>query len=180
LDNAGEKLRARLWQLICKEELWAYFGVLIYIGLIHKSSIKDYWGSLDTTSLEYIIKKYISWTRFKQLNCYFECTEPWPDCDSILRSVFNSVNKLTKYIRLTYRKLYRPGTRLIVNETIKRFMGRAPEIINIPTKPTPKGFKIWVLANEGYILNWLWHARGNKAGLVNLDKTFTEEGFSKT
>ena len=79
LNNADE--RARLWQPICKEELWAYFGVLIYIGLTHKSSIEDYWGSLDTTSLEHIVKKYISWTRFKQLNCYFRCTEPWLDND---------------------------------------------------------------------------------------------------
>jgi hypothetical protein len=32
-------------------------------------------------------------------------------------------------------------------------MGRIPEIVNIPSKLTPKGFKIWVLANEGYILD---------------------------
>ena len=60
-------------------------------------------------------------------------------------------------------------------------MGRAPEIVNIPSKPPPEGFKIWVLANEGYILDWLWHARGDKAGPIDLDETFTEEeGFSKT
>src|ERR1700722_2520757 len=60
-------------------------------------------------------------------------------------------------------------------------MGRAPEIVNIPSKPTPEGFKIWVLANEGYVLDWLWHAKGNKKGPVDLDTTFTEkEGFSKT
>jgi len=60
-------------------------------------------------------------------------------------------------------------------------MGRAPEIVNIPSKPTPEGFKIWVLANEGYILDWLWHAKGDKKGPVDLDPSFTEdEGFSKT
>ena len=60
-------------------------------------------------------------------------------------------------------------------------MGCAPEIINIPSKLIPEGFKIWVLANKGYILDQLWHTRGNKAGLVNLDEIFTkEEGFSKT
>jgi len=32
-------------------------------------------------------------------------------------------------------------------------MGRAPEIVNIPSKPIPEGFKIWVLANEGYVLD---------------------------
>ena len=34
---------------------------------------------------------------------------------------------------------------------------------------------------RGLYTRWLWHARGNKAGPVNLDKTFTkEEGFLKT
>ena len=64
---------------------------------------------------------------------------------------------------------------------INRFIGHTPEIINIPSKPTPEGFKIWVLANKGYVLNWLWHARGDNGGPVNLNKYFTkEEGFSKT
>jgi len=59
-------------------------------------------------------------------------------------------------------------------------MGRAFKIINIPTKLILKGFKIWVLINKGYKLDWLWHARGNKVGLVDLDKIFTKEGFLKT
>ena len=34
---------------------------------------------------------------------------------------------------------------------------------------------------RGLYTRWLWHARGNKAGPVDLDVTFTkEEGFSKT
>ena len=44
-NDAGEKLRAHPWQPTCKE-LWAYFGVLIRIGLTQESSIEDYWGSL--------------------------------------------------------------------------------------------------------------------------------------
>ena len=69
--------------------------------------------------------------------------------------MFNRVNNLTKYICLTYRKLYNPNTHLIVNKTIKRFIGHVPKINNIPSKLTPKGFKIWFLVNKGYILNWL-------------------------
>jgi len=37
-----------------------------------------------------------------------------------------------------------------------------------------------VLANEGYILDFMWHAKGDKKGLVNLDKSFTNKGFLKT
>ena len=58
-------------------------------------------------------------------------------------------------------------------------MGRVTKIITIPSKLIPEGFKIWVLANEGYILNWLWHARGNR-GPVNLDESFTKDVGSYT
>ena len=56
-------------------------------------------------------------------------------------------------MRLASIKYYKPRIHLTVNETIKRFTGRAPKIINILTKPTLKGFKIWLLGNQGYILN---------------------------
>ena len=60
-------------------------------------------------------------------------------------------------------------------------MGRARKIVNIPLKLTPEGFKIQVLGNEGYILDWLQHAKGDKKGPINLDILFTKkEGFSKT
>ncbi|KAF2813863.1 uncharacterized protein BDZ99DRAFT_553863 [Mytilinidion resinicola] len=73
-----------------------------------------------------------------------------------------------------------PGPHLTVDETIQRFIGRASEIVNIPTKPTPEGFKIWVLANQGYVLDWLWHAKGDGNGPVDLDESFLSKGFTKT
>lgn len=60
-------------------------------------------------------------------------------------------------------------------------MGRASEIINIPSKPIPEGFKVWVLANQGYVLDWMWYTKGEKYGLYDLDDFWTEDlGFSKT
>ena len=73
-----------------------------------------------------------------------------------------------------------PGAHLAVNETIQCFTGCAREIVNIPSKPTPEGFKIWILGNKGYILDWMWHAKGANEGPVDLNTSFTEEGFSKT
>ena len=60
-------------------------------------------------------------------------------------------------------------------------MGRVSKVVNILLKLTPKGFKIQVLANKGYVLNWLWYTKGNKKGLVDLNTIFTKkEGFLKT
>ena len=60
-------------------------------------------------------------------------------------------------------------------------MGRASETVNIPSKPTPEGFKIWVLANAGYILDYLFHAKGDGNGPVDIEDYWTDWlGFSKT
>ncbi|KAF2802624.1 pea pathogenicity protein, partial [Mytilinidion resinicola] len=72
-------------------------------------------------------------------------------------SIFERIDELSKYLRVRSRMYWTPGPHLAVDETIQRFMGRASEIVNIPSKPTPEGFKIWVLANQGYVLDWLWH-----------------------
>jgi len=66
-----EKEHLCVWQLTCKQELWAYFAVLIYMGITIESCIKDYWKSLDAHSCEHIIKKYIGLKRFQQLNRHF-------------------------------------------------------------------------------------------------------------
>ena len=77
-------------------------------------------------------------------------------------------------------RYYKPGIHLTVNEMIERFTSYTFEIINIPTKPTPEGFKIWILGNQGYILNWMFYIKGDNKGPADLDKYWVEEeGFSK-
>ena len=170
----------RPWQPTCKQELYAYFGVLIHMGITIESCIEDYWKDLNTHGCEHIVKKYISINRFQQLDRHFRASPPWPKDSTAPKSTFDRVNELAEHIRLTCRKLYTPGTHLAVDETIQRFMGRAPEIVNIPSKPTPEGFKIWILANKSYVLDFMWHAKGDKKGPVDLDESFINEGFSKT
>jgi hypothetical protein len=41
-----------------------------------------------------------------------------------------------------------------------RFTGRSVETTTIPTKPIPTGYKVWVVAESGYFLRWLWHTHG--------------------
>ena len=59
-----ETEHTRLWQPTCKEELYAYFGVLIYMGITIELCIEDYWKDLDTYGTEHIVKKYILIVRF--------------------------------------------------------------------------------------------------------------------
>ena len=61
----------RLWQLIYKQELYAYLTVQIYIGITIESCIKDYWKDLTTYSTKHIVKRYMEIIQFQQLAHHF-------------------------------------------------------------------------------------------------------------
>ena len=168
--------RVRLQFPICRRELYIYFRVVIYIGITIELAIEDYWG-LITKGAAYKVIEYISKNRFQQLKRYIRCS-PMPQ-DGFY-TIFNRVDKLSKHLRVLYRKFQRPSLYLAVNKTIQRFIGCVAKTVNIPSKLTPKGFKIWVLANRGYVLDQLQHTKGNKKGPVNLDEAFLNKGFIKT
>lgn len=38
-------------------------------------------------------------------------------------------------------------------------MRRVKKIVNISNKLILKGFKIWILINQGYVLNWMYYIK---------------------
>ena len=134
-----------------REELYAYFGVILHLGLVKEPRMELYWGSLEDYGVEHIVKRYISKTWFEQLDRFIRLLHPLDN----YQATFDRVEALLEHLRLLCRKYYSPKAHLAVDETIERFIGRALEIVNIPSKPTPEGFKIWVLANQGCVLDWL-------------------------
>jgi len=55
--------RARLWFPIYRRELYIYFRVIIYIGIIIELAIEDYWG-LIIKGAAYKVTEYILKNRF--------------------------------------------------------------------------------------------------------------------
>ena len=43
-------------------------------------------------------------------------------------------------------RLYQLGIDIVVDECMIRFQGRSKEIMKVPSKPIPEGFKVWALA----------------------------------
>jgi hypothetical protein len=60
-------------------------------------------------------------------------------------------------------KVWKPRRDVLVNKFIIGFERKAKEAITIPNKPTPTRFKVWCVANQGFLLLWIWHilSRGN-------------------
>lgn len=120
----------------------------------------------------------MSLVRWQQLDRFFHLSKPCQKPPG-QESLFDRVEPLNEELRIDTKKFWQPSTHLAVDEAIQHFMSRAKETVNIPSKPTPEGFKIWVLGNHGYILDWLFHARGK--GPLTLDDYWTRcRGFPAT
>ena len=173
---------ARPWIPMEIEEIRAYIAAYIYMGLHHESRLHLYWNRNPSQGpIHSQISSHISQIRWEQIDRFFHISKPKSFDKS--ESVFEKLEPLSELLRQRFKEHWESGTHLTVDEAIQRFMGRAKEVVNIPKKPVPEGFKIWVLANAGYVLDWMWHSKGSKKdeGPVDLDDYWTKDlGFSKT
>ena len=166
--------KPRPWVDTTVDEMRAFVAFWIYMGIYKMPRIDQYWGKGDRRKSSRIrptseyVQNQMSLIRWQQINRFFHISAPVDGKEK----VFDKVCPLDDHLRLTSRKLWETGRDLSIDEAIQGFSGRASETVNLPCKPTPKGFKIWVLAENGYILDWMYHSRGSKAndGPYQLDK----------
>ncbi len=130
------------------------------------------------------VRNTISRIRWKQIHRYFHVQDPALDHFASNRTTrpHEKVDPLAKLLLATFQRYQKPVTDVAINECIEGFTGRTSDTVNIPTKPTLIGFKIWVLADQGYVFDLLWHVKGDgkDQGLQGLHTTWEKQGFSKT
>ena len=154
----------RGWKPTSTTELYTYFAIVLYMGVHREPSLVEYWEKGHSNAPRHSINQYMSQKRWQQLDRYLYCAE----VEQKFSSPFGRVWDLSETLRARCFKYWTPGKHLCVDEAIARFTGRAKEIVIIKTKPTPEGYKIWCLASDGVILNWLFHAKGAGRRPVNL------------
>lgn len=172
---------ARPWYLTTVPELRAYIATYIWMGLHPESAVEDFWNTNELHGPIYTaVTRSLSLKGWQQIDKFFHISK-LPEPGHIAQTPFDKMEPLSEYLRHTFKYYWKTASHVAVDETIPRFMGRSKETVNIPSKSVPEGFKIWVLANAGYVLDWLYHAKGDDAGPVDLDDYWTNDrGFSKT
>jgi hypothetical protein len=78
-----------------------------------------------------------------------------------LPKTFQAAKEWSNHIQRVSIELYLSGTNLTVDECMIPFTGRSKETTLVNGKPTPVGFKVWVIAQQGYFLQWLWHMKAS-------------------
>ncbi|KAH7464233.1 hypothetical protein FOMA001_g17874 [Fusarium oxysporum f. sp. matthiolae] len=90
--------------------------------------------------------------------------------ESDLPKIFQAAKAWSDHLQKASTELFLPGTNLTIDECMVPFKGRSKETTVVKNKPTPVGFKVWVIAQQGFFLRWLWHVKASpyKAIIVEL------------
>ena len=171
----------RPWVETNPTELKVHIGVYVYMGLHPEAEISEYWNQDSRAGpLHPQISNAISLYRWEQIDRFLHLS-PLHNSSSKppKESSYTKLRPLSDHLLQLSKTLWKPRTHLSIDEAMARFLGRTTETVRIPSKPIPEGFKIWVLADSGYILHWVFHTNG--VGPESLSSYWTKHrGFANT
>jgi hypothetical protein len=145
-DYAQQRGAEREWRTTAPE-LYAFLGVHIYMGICNLPRWHMYWSELYQQP--FVASVFPRW-RFEQLLRYFHVAPP--PTVAAAADPLSRVRPLIQSLQLSFSHYYLPTQSLTIDDALVGFKGRASIKQYIRSKPHKWGFKVWCLANEGYLL----------------------------
>jgi hypothetical protein len=137
------------WQPTDRYELSAFIGVHIYMGIDSLPQRRMYWQEETRHST---VASVLSRDRFESLTRFLTVSEPV--AAAAPRNPFSFVRSLIASLNHSFPRHWNPGRHIALDESMVSFRGRSDIKQFVPGKPHPHGYKIWVLANENYMLQF--------------------------
>jgi hypothetical protein len=160
------------WEGTTVSEVLTMIGVLIYMGVHKEKTIRSYWNppkpGVQRPAHSFI--KFISYNKFQLIHRHlrpFDHTKY--DETAPIPKVFQCVEEWSDHIQAVSMQIFLPGSHLAVDECMIRYTGRSDDITVIKGKPNPVGFKIWVIAQYGFFIRWIWHVKEKPHGAVGVE-----------
>ena len=142
------------WQPVTLEELCAYMGFMILMGITKLPCIDDYWRK-DAVYHYKPVASRITRDRFRELHKYLHFVD-----NSTLAALhtpgYDKLGKIRPIIRMLhdrFRAVCNPAKEISIDEAMIPFKGRSSLKQYLPMKPIKRGIKIWMRADAttGYV-----------------------------
>ena len=150
------------WTNVTINEMKAFIGIILNMGILRLTRIKDYWSTSQTCNIPFF-RQVMSRNRFSQIFNVLHIGEI--DATSKL----DKVQEFIDLILQSCQPLYTLEKEIAIDESIVPFTGRASIKQYVKNKPNPWGLKIYALSGSksGYMHNILLYA-GKQTPLLQL------------
>ena len=153
LECMGEE-KYETWDKINVDDLRAFMGFMILMGIVHLPSIGDYWKKDDMCHYAPIASR-ISRKRFfvTQRYLHFVDNSTLAPPGSANYQNLGKVQPVIDFLSDRFRTIYNIHRDVSVDEAMIPFKGRSSMKQYLPLKPVKRGFKVWMLADavNGYV-----------------------------
>ena len=154
---AGNNTRLAKWHDVTRQELKAYFGICLVMGINNLPRLAMYWSSdplIGNTGIQNIMTK----NRFEELSQYlhFSNSETEPQRGEENFDRLYKVRSLLSGVLENSQNACKPSKNLSIDEGMIAFKGRLSFQQYMPAKPTKYGIKVWMAADSqnGYVNNF--------------------------
>ena len=141
------------WQPITLEELKAYFGFMILMGLVKLPSIYDYWKKDEVFHYAPVASRILR-DRFFELHrfLHFEDNSTLSAPGTPGYDRLGKVGTIITMLSDQFAAVYNPTRDISIDEAMVPFKGRS-SLKYLPKKPVRRGIKVWMRADSltGYV-----------------------------
>lgn len=144
--NEGNKPNG--WTELTYEEILAFIGLVIAMGLVKLPSVSDNWSTSGIFQLHWF-PSIMSRDRFLAISKYFHCAnnEETPERDNP-KYKLHKVQAIIEELNKTFKKYYIPKQNLSIDEQMIGTKCRVSFIQYMPKKPKKFGIKVWALCES--------------------------------
>ena len=131
------------WEKVTREEIRAYLGFSILMGVAHLPALDDYWSSNPTLHYSPTADR-ISRDRFREISRYLHFVDnaSLPERGSPGYDRLGKVRPVIDHLTKTFNDLYEPHREVAVDEAMINFTGRSSVKQYMPMKPVKRGIKV--------------------------------------
>jgi hypothetical protein len=97
----------------------------------------------------------MSWFWFEQIKRYFHVSEP---TDGPIEYWYMKLSPLFEHLQASFKVYCIPSSNVSVDEMIKAFTRQLAHTVKIINKPIREGYKIWALADHGYVWHFIFYS----------------------
>ena len=137
------------WTKITVDEMKAFLGFSILMGICKLPAIKDYWKTNKYLHYSPIAER-IPRDRFLDISRYihFVDNSTLQPRGSPGHDRLSNVRPLISHLSDRFAELYDPHKEVAVDEAMIKFQGRSSLKQYMPKKPVKRGIKVWVLGDS--------------------------------
>jgi hypothetical protein len=159
LDDAV--FHEREWKDTNAAEIKVFFAILIYMGVHRSPQVEEYWNADPGKGPLHAPRLYMTYKRFQQLKRFLKVSNLNTEDQRLPNDKiwWYKVEPLATEFQSAAKKYYTPGSKVSIDEIMIRCFGRTLHTVKMPNKPIKQGYKVFAIAEHGYIWTFAWSSR---------------------